>query len=45
MNETLSKIIQLINTDNFYEAEQELRKIYNANSNSFILTKYLAPPY
>ena len=41
MNETLSKIIQLINTDNFYEAEQELRKIYNANSNSFDINKIL----
>lgn len=41
MNETLSKIIQLINTDNFYEAEQELRKIYNANSNSFDINKML----
>jgi tetratricopeptide (TPR) repeat protein len=41
MNQTLSKIIQLINTESFYEAEQELRKIYNQFSNSFDINKLL----
>lgn len=35
MKDTLSKIINLINSDQFYEAEQELRKIYNKYSDSF----------
>jgi tetratricopeptide (TPR) repeat protein len=35
MKDTLSKIIRLINADQFYEAEQELRKIYNTYSDSF----------
>ena len=39
MNTSLSKIIELLNSDNFYEAEQEIRKIYNKNPNSFDLNK------
>ena len=35
MKDTLSKRIRLINADQFYEAEQELRKIYNTYSDSF----------
>ena len=41
MNTSLSKIIELLNSDNFYEAEQEIRKIYNKNPNSFDLNKIL----
>ena len=41
VNPTISKIIQLINTDNFYKAELELRKIYNNNPQSFDLNKLL----
>jgi len=41
MNTSLSKIIELLNSDNFYEAEQEIRKVYNKNPNSFDLNKIL----
>ena len=41
VNPTISKIVQLINTDNFYKAELALRKIYNNNPQSFDLNKLL----
>ena len=41
MDLTISNIIKLINTDNFYKAELELRKIYNNNPHSFDLNKLL----
>ena len=41
MNASLSKIIELLNADNFYEAEQELRKVYNSYPNSFDVNKLL----
>jgi len=41
MDPTISNIIKLINTDNFYKAELELRKIYNNNPQSFDLNKLL----
>ena len=41
MNPVLSKIIELINSDNFYKAELEIRKIYPNNPQSFDLNKML----
>ena len=41
MNPVLSKIIELINSDNFYKAELEIRKIYPDNPQSFDLNKML----
>lgn len=41
MNPVLSKIIELINSDNFYKAELEIRKIYPDNPKSFDLNKML----
>ena len=39
MNPNLSKIIDLINTDNFAKAEIEIRKIYNDNPRDFKINK------
>ena len=41
MNPNLSKIIDLINTDNFAKAEIEIRKIYNDNPRDFKINKLL----
>tara|TARA_B100001059_G_scaffold136598_1_gene136930 strand:- start:1104 stop:2705 length:1602 start_codon:yes stop_codon:yes gene_type:complete len=41
MNSSLSKIINLINTQNFVKAENELSKIYNKFSNSYDVNKLL----
>ena len=41
MNLNLSKIIDLINTDNFAKAEIEIRKIYNDNPRDFKINKLL----
>ena len=41
MNSSLSKIINLINTQNFVKAENELTKIYNKFSSSYDVNKLL----
>ena len=41
MNSVLSKIIELVQNQDFYKAEQELNIIYNANENSYDVNKLL----
>ena len=41
MNSVLSKIIELVQNQDFYKAEQELNAIYKANENSYDVNKLL----